>query len=53
MADVKPINMHKRQAAGEHVTGMKKGGAVRPAPASKPSAPFKGGKPPMKSGRGC
>ena len=29
MADVKPINMHKRIAAGEKVTGMKKGGAVK------------------------
>jgi len=29
MADVKAVNMHKRRAMGENVTGMKKGGAVK------------------------
>lgn len=41
MADVKPINMHKRLAQGEKITGMKKGGAVKGG--SKPK-PTKGGK---------
>ena len=35
MADVKPINMHKRIAMGEKVTGMKKGGAVKAVPMKK------------------
>lgn len=34
MADVKPVKMQKRRAMGEKVTGMKKGGAVKGAPAS-------------------
>ena len=29
MAGVKAVNMHKRRAMGENITGMKKGGAVR------------------------
>jgi len=54
MADVKPVNMHKRMAMGEKVTGMKKGGAAKEAVhkhervmhAGKPMTPLKkGGKP--------
>lgn len=45
MADVKPIRMQKRRAMGEHVTGMKRGGATKP-PAKK-----MGGK--MSKGKGC
>lgn len=37
MAEVKNVNMHKRRAMGEAVTGMKKGGATRD---SKKAMPF-------------
>lgn len=31
MADVKPVNMHKRLAMGDNVQVMKRGGHARPA----------------------
>lgn len=39
MADVKAVNMHKRNAMGEKITGLKKGGAVKgnPMPAKSKS----------------
>lgn len=44
MADVKGVNMHKRNAMGENVTGMKKGGATRMSKADCGPMLKKGGK---------